>query len=413
MESHALHGDGIYYEASSTAGSPAGDAAWVNLFVPSTAELTRIGASLKMDTGFPDGDTATITLTVPTPKAFTLNLRRPGWAGDGFAVKVNGTSVELPSAASLRAGSAGGHNVGGDPVVQPSSFVELTRTWKTGDTIEVSLPKSLRLEPTPDDKKVAAIMWGPLVLAGDLGPRRQPRRGADAPDTQQPAPVIVAADRPVAEWVKPAVSRAGDFQALQVARVPAQPATLADVSLIPFYRLHRRSYSVYFDVLTAADFDARVAVIAAERERVRKLEAATVGFVQPGDVQPERDFNYQSDPPDRQVVRTNGRVNRGGTGWFSFDLPVDATSEMALVVTYLNPVGQPPAGGNFELQVDGTSLARFAPNTTATGFYDAQYLVPATLVRGKTKITVRFQAATPGRIAPVFGVRMIRAAAVR
>jgi hypothetical protein len=284
----------------------------------------------------------------------------------------------------------------------------LKRVWKTGDVVEISIPKSLRLEPTPDDKRVAAIMWGPLVLAGDLGPRRQPRRGADAPDTQQPSPVIVAADRPVAEWITPVASREGDFQALQVARVPAQPVALVDVSLIPFYRLHRRSYSVYFDVLTQPDFDARAAAIAADRERVRKLEAATVGFVQPGEMQPERDYNYQSEPADRQVVRTNGRANRGGTGWFSFDLPVDAATEMALVVTYLNPTGQQPAGGNFEIQVDGTSIAKFAPNTTATGFYDAQYIVPAALVRGKTKITVRFQAATPGRIAPVFGVRMIR-----
>ena len=34
---------------------------------------------------------------------------------------------------------------------------------KTGDIVELSLPKSLRLEPTPDNRSVAAIMWGPLV----------------------------------------------------------------------------------------------------------------------------------------------------------------------------------------------------------------------------------------------------------
>ena len=403
MESHALHGDGLYYESN--------DTMWVNLFVPSTAEFAS-GVRLQMETGFPDGDAATITLNVPAPKAFTLAVRRPVWAGDGFAVKVNGAAVEQPPLASLREAGAGGRGnaPGNEATRQSSSYVELKRTWKTGDTIELTLPKSLRLEPTPDNRQVAAIMWGPLALAGDHGPRRE-GRGPAAADA--PIPVLVAAGRPLAEWVVPAATRPGDFRAQQVARVPLSPDPPADVPLAPFYRTHRRRYSVYFDVLTPSEFDAHAAAIAAERERVRKLEAATVAFVQPGDVQPERDYNYQSDPRDRTVQRTEGRGNRGGGGWFSFDLPVDSGAEMALVVTYLNPLGLTPVLGDFQILVDGTAIARFEPNTTAAGFYDAQYAVPANLVSGKSKVTVRFEAASGGRIVPVFGVRMIRATLAR
>jgi DUF1680 family protein len=399
MESHALHGDGLYYE------SP--DTLWVNLFVPSTAQFTTAGVNLKMETDFPDGGTAKITLAVPKPATFTLAVRRPGWAGDGFAVKVNGASIEVPPLASLRAGSAGGRNVGNeDASPQPSSFVELKREWKSGDVVELSLPKSLRLEPTPDNRTVAAIMWGPLVLAGDLGARRE---GRNAALVETPIPVLVAGERPLGDWVVPAAVRAGDFRANQVARFVAQPAAPTDVSLTPFYRTHRRTYSVYFDVLTPSEFDARVAALAAERERVRKLGAATVAFVQVGDSQPEREFNYQSEPADRAVQRTNGRANRSGPGWFSFDLPVDGTTDMAVVVTYLNELGLPPASGNFQILVDGTAIASFAPNANATGFFDARYAIPATLARGKTKVTVRFQAASGGRIAPVVGVRTVRA----
>jgi hypothetical protein len=387
----------------------------VNLFVPSTAQFTTAGVKLKMETDFPDGGAATITLAMPKPAAFTLAVRRPSWAGDGFTVKVNGASVDVPPLASLRAGSAGGRNMGNeDASPQPSSFVELNRTWKTGDTVEFTLPKSIRLEPTPDNRSVAAIMWGPLVLAGDFGPRREGRvRTADSsavvPAAPAPIPVLVAADRPVGEWVVPSGARTGDFRVSQVARVPAQPAAPTDVPLTPFYRTHRRTYSVYFDVVTPSEFDARVAALAAERERVRRLDAATVAFVQVGDSQPEREFNYQSEPANRAVQRTNGRANRSGPGWFSFDLPVDPNADAALVVTYLNELGLPPASGNFQILVDGTVIAPFAPNSTATGFFDAQYAVPATLVHGKSKVTVRFQAAPGGRIAPVFGVRTIRA----
>jgi len=399
MENHGLYGDGLYYESA--------DTLWVNLFVPSTAQFALGGVRLAMDTTFPDGDDATIRLTLSSPKSFTLALRRPSWAGDGFTVKVNGAIIEMPPLASLRAGSAGGRNVGIDTTsLQPSSYVELTRTWKTGDTIEVKLPKSLRLEPTPDNRQIAAIMWGPLALASDLGPRVEGRAEAAA---APPVPAYVAADRPVTEWVVPA-SRPGDFRAQGVARAPAQPAAAAiDVSLTPFYRTHRRRYSVYFDVLTPAEFEAKAAQMAADRERARRLDAATLGFVQPGEMQPERDFNYQSDPADRAVQRAGGRPYRAGPGWFSFDLPVDGSGDIALVVTYFNDLGLPPASGNFEILVDGTSVVRFQPNATATGFYDARYAVPVDAVRGKTKVTVRFQASGNGRIAPVFGVRTIRA----
>jgi DUF1680 family protein len=400
MENHALHGDGLYYE------SP--DTLWVNLFVPSSAQFTTAGVHLQMDTDFPDGGAAKITLAMPKPAAFTLAVRRPSWAGDGFAVKVNGESVAVPPLASLRAGAAGGRTMGNeDASPQPSSFVELKRNWKSGDIVELTLPKSLRLEPTPDNRSVAAIMWGPLALAGDLGPRREGREERNA-GSETPIPVLVAADKPVDQWVVPAAARVGDFRASQVARIPTQPAAPTDVSLTPFYRTHRRTYSVYFDVVTPSEFDARVAALAAERERIRKLEAATVAFVQVGDSQPEREFNYQSDPANRAVRRTNGRANRDGAGWFSYDLPVDPSAGTALVVTYLNELGLPPAGGNFQILVDGTPVASFVPNPTAIGFFDAQYAMPATLVAGKSKVTVRFQAATGGRIVPVFGVRTIR-----
>src|SRR5689334_2078007 len=269
-----------------------------------------------------------------------------------------------------------------DSIPQPSSFVEISRTWNSGDTIEVALPKTVHLEPTPDDKRIAAIMWGPLVLAGDLGPRRE-SRGEGA--TGGPAPMLLAAERPVSEWVLPG-SRAGDFQVRQIGRVITQPTQNTDVALTPFYRTHERTYSVYFDVITPSEFEARVAAVAAERERMRRMEAATVAYVRPGDQQTEANFGYKSEPADRQVTNTNRRPGRGGPGWFSYDLAVDSASPAAIIVTYFNEIGLPPVLGNFEIDVDGTSIGKFEPNRTATGFFDARYDVPANLAQGKSKV---------------------------
>jgi hypothetical protein len=396
MENPALHGYGVFYE------SP--DTVWVNLYAPVTAKLASRDVTMAMETAFPEGETAKVTITAPKAQAFTLAMRRPNWAGDGFAVRVNGASVEIPTMASLRPGAAGGRALGNEDSQQlPSTYVEIDRTWKTGDVVEVTLPKTVVYEPTPDNASVGAIMWGPLVLAGNFGPRSEGRRGGPPP---APIPVLVVGDRPVKEWV---VRNGDDFVARGVAKLPGEPAAAAgDVPLTPFYRTHRKRYSVYFDVLTPSQFDAKVAGLNAERERAAAVAAATLGFAQPGDEKAEKDFNYQSQPADRQLSRGNGRAYRAGPGSFSFDLPVDASGDNTLLVTYVNEQGLPAALGRFDIIVDGQRIGSYAPDRVAVGFFDTRYPIPLDVTRGKSKVTVKFEAAPDSRIVPIYGVRLIR-----
>ena len=194
MESHALHGDGIFYES--------GDKLWVNLYTPSTAEWTEAGVSLIVETDFPEGESVILKLTLLSPREFILALRRPYWAGEGFSVVVNGEAVSDAAIDPFRDVPESGRPVPGRSGVEASgTYVELKRVWKTGDSVELVLPKSLGLEPVPDNPRVAAIMWGPLVLAADLGPERI--RGGEREGRFDPpaVPVFVAAELPVAQWV--------------------------------------------------------------------------------------------------------------------------------------------------------------------------------------------------------------------
>jgi uncharacterized protein len=384
MESHALHGDGLYYES--------GDKLWVNIYAPSTAKWEASGIDLAMDTNFPEGESASLKLTLKAPKQFTLALRRPSWAGEGFAVKVNGQTVkQLPA---------------------PGSYVELKRKWKTGDTVAVALPKTLRLEPLPDNKRVTAIMWGPIALAGDLGPERERRRGGQQTEAQAGArppaqpiriPSLVAADRPLSEWIKAVTDKPGNFRTAGVGREQ-------DVDLAPFYRLHRRAYSIYFDLFTPAEWEKKSAELLAAQERRRKLEAATVAFVdQPGETYSERDFNQRGE--DTTPVRVGGRPGRSARKWFSFDLPLGEAQPLKLIVTYH---GEERATRTFEILVDDARVGeqrieRHRPGSPTKSFFDVEYAIPAELARGKQKVTVRFQATGGNETAGVFGVRMIRA----
>ena len=400
MESHALHGGGIYYEA--------GDRLWVNLYAPSTAEWTAAGVNLKVDTDFPEGESVTLKMTLRSPKEFTLALRRPYWAGDGFSVKVNGEAVSEDMIDPYRGVPESGRPVAGrGGVEQSGTYVELKRTWKTGDTVVLILPKTLRLEPTPDNPRVAAIMWGPLVLAADLGPERERGRGRDVSYELPTIPVFVAAEQPVNQWLKSVPGEPGHFRITDVSRDSLGADLEIEVNLVPFYRLHRRTYAVYFDLFSKPEWEEKKAEYVAEQERQRELEKATVAYAQPGEMQPERDFNFQG-PEDSWPTRILGRPGRSGRSWFSFDLPVEPDRPMILVVTYYS--GERGRGeASFDILVDGELIGhQEVTRSSPPRFFDVEYAIDANIVKGKEKVTVRFQAAEGSFIASVFGIRMIR-----
>jgi uncharacterized protein len=370
MESHALHGYGIYYEASGRL--------WISLFVPSTVRWESAGVNLSATTDFPMGESATFAIESKEPKKFTLLVRRPYWAGSGFSIKVNGKAVP---------------NVSG-----PDSYVPIERTWRTGDVVDVVLPKQLHSEALPDNPSRLSLMWGPLVLAGDLGPEQKLEFEAELPPA---APVFVTDAKDVRDWLKPVEGKPRTFRTSHVGRP-------ADVTFVPFYELPERRYAVYWDVYTTEEWKRRSQIYAAEEDQRKKLDAATVAFVQPGQMQAERDFNEQGE--DSSPVQLEGRYGRRGTKWFSFDLPVEGTSPLRLIVTYSADARRP---GSFEVLVDGTRVAeqsvpRRSPEQKVE-FLDLGIDVAADLVQGKKKVTVRFKAKDGTQIPGIFGVRLVRA----
>ncbi len=363
MENHALHGAGIYHASQ--------DTLWINLYAPSTAVWKSAGVSCVMETDFPIGDAARIAVSCAMPKTFKLALRRP--AGCSVTVRVNGVSCD----------SAGG-------------FFEIDRTWSDGDVVELAFSKSLRLEPLPDNPDRVAILWGPLVLAGRLGSAGTSSRGGLAPDLDA-NPVLVAAGRPPAEWLEPVPGKPGVFRTRGVGRD-------RDVELLPFHQLHRARYAAYWDLYTESGFAAKAVEIRAERERQRQLEAATVAYVQPGEMQPERDFNQQG--ADSTPDRVMGRACRRGSGWFSYDVPVEDSQPMTLIVTYHRDEWR---RRTFDLKVDGSLLgSQVIEARGVPGFFEVAHPLPPEVVRGKKKVTIRFDATQGNEIGAVFGLRMVR-----
>jgi hypothetical protein len=140
-EEFAKFNDSIY--------SHDGESVWVNQFVASELNWPEKKFGLRQDTKFPAEQATTLTVKTAEPQMRTVRVRIPGWCAEGGSVAVNGRKLEA-------FGQAG-------------SYLAITRTWKDGDKIEVSLPMTKWALPLPGDDTLAAQMFGPMVMAGLMG----------------------------------------------------------------------------------------------------------------------------------------------------------------------------------------------------------------------------------------------------
>lgn len=376
MENHVRYGDFIYFHDDA--------GLWVNLYIPSELDWRDLGVRVRLDTDWPYGDTAVVSVDCQEPREFTLRLRHPHWAEQGLIARVR--SGEAPEAGDTyeRSGDAA------------PGYLEITRVWRSGDRVEIRFPMSLRTESMPDNPDRIAIFYGPTLLAADLGPVNDPR--ADQPGF---VPVLLTDRRPVRDWVIPVSVSELTFRTEGVGRP-------RDVALTPFFSLHDRRYTVYLDVFTEEGWAKKEAEIRAEREREAALAARTLDVLRIGEMQPERDHNLQGERTG--AGEAFGRKWRHATdgGWFSFDMRVDPDRPVELICTYWGSDG----GGyrEFDILVDGAKIAtQKLENNAPNRFFDAVYPIPANWTRGKSQVTIRFQA-HPGKWAGgVFGVRTVRA----
>jgi hypothetical protein len=106
------------------------------------------GVRLKQATNFPESERAELAIEKTPAKAWTLRLRIPAWTTAENSVAINGKRLEASGT--------------------PGSYLTLTRVWKAGDRVELTMPMRLTAEPLADDRTQQAFLYGPLVLAGQF-----------------------------------------------------------------------------------------------------------------------------------------------------------------------------------------------------------------------------------------------------
>lgn len=219
MENHAKYGDSIYFHDEYSL--------YVNLFIASQLNWPERNVVITQKTEFPDQANSTLTINTRKASRFGIKIRHPAWC-ELMTVTVNGE-------AAIKSTLPG--------------YFEVNRKWRDGDVIKIEMPMKPRLQYLPTSTDIAAVMMGPIVLAGRFG-----KEGIE------PGSDIIVNERTYGDMLNIAMKiptvvmdNAGLEQHLQrtskdklVFKIkPQQPDR--ELELIPYYRIAHERYSLYWN----------------------------------------------------------------------------------------------------------------------------------------------------------------------
>ena len=377
MENHGKYNDTIYFHDDSSL--------YVNLFIPSELTWKEKGIKVRQLTKFPEQNSTSLAISADTPVRLAIKVRYPSWASSGITVLVNGQRQAIAG--------------------KPGSYVSIDRQWRSGDTVQVQLPMSLHMEALPDDPHIQALMYGPIVLAGDLGTEGLSglkRYGPSAPPLGRVSSIEVptfvadsAAD--VLARVKPVIGKPLTFQTTGLGKPN-------DVTLIPLYKTFEPRYTVYWTIYNPTEYDAKKAEIAALAAKRKSVADRTIDLVDVSNDASEQAHGYQGQGTEDGFVETR-RWRDARNGFLSYELKIDPATDITLVATYRGGEGQRRV---FDVLVDGVKVASESLAYHPAELMDREYKLRSELTKGKQKITVRLVPQPNARTGGLIELRTVR-----
>jgi uncharacterized protein len=222
MENHAKYGDSIYFHAA--------DSLYVNLFISSELYWREKRMRIVQTTKFPDEPAARFTVHAREPVKIKLKIRHPEWC-QRVTVSINGSAHTASE--------------------QSGSYIDIDRIWHDGDVVMAELPMRLHLEALPGASDVAALMYGPIVLAARLGTQGltpgadiivNERTSGDMLNLPLELPRLALSAQTLSEKV---LRKTEDQLFFSVKAM--QPDR--ELELIPYYRIAHERYNLYWQLV--------------------------------------------------------------------------------------------------------------------------------------------------------------------
>lgn len=379
LENHAKYGEMIYARQS--------DTLLVNLFIPSRLQWKEKDMEIIQANRFPEEETTRLTVSPARPTRFTLCLRYPEWVEKGaLKVSVNNEPVTFDA--------------------RPGSYLPLTREWKKGDVVEMTLPMHLSASQLPDKSNYYSFLYGPIVLAAATDTTRQTglfaddsRGGHIAHGPKIPSreiPLVVGEPDKLTSLLHPVAGKPLTFTLTSL-----YPENRGEMTLMPFFRIYESRYILYWQQASAAEAEEIRKRTEEQEKETLQLDAVTLDAVICGEQQPESDHFIRSE--QSTIGDYEGLHWREARGWFSYELKNPAGKARTLRIVYHDY----DPSRSFSLLWNGTPLQAATTDRRADGFTVITYSLSSP--QGKTgKATVRFEAA-PGSLTPkVFEIRLMK-----
>jgi alpha-glucosidase len=227
MENHAKYGDSIYFHDA--------ESLYVNLFIASELNWSEKKLRITQKTRFPDQEATELTVRAEAPVRLHMKIRHPEWCR-AATVRINGRR-------HVRSAVAG-------------TYIDIDRTWRDGDVVQIRLPMQLRLQPLPNAPDLVALLYGPIVLAGRLGTEGltpgadiivNERTSGDMLNVPMAVPRLSLSEASLTRQVK---RKPGTALAFTIrAQMPSR-----DIELVPFHRIAHERYTLYWSLAPSQAF---------------------------------------------------------------------------------------------------------------------------------------------------------------
>ena len=376
MENHGKYGEFVYAHE--------GDNLYVNLFVPTTLNWKEKGVRLTQETAFPYE--AKTKITINEGGTFTLNVRHPSWCS-AFEVKVNGTAVNA---------------------TETLGYLPISRTWKTGDVVEIALPMQVTLQPLQNYTDYVAFKYGPILLSTKTG--NDGVTGLFADDSRM-GHVASGAQKNI--YTAPLLIGDRDKLAAAVEMTDASKLQFKingyysdekwkDLILEPFANIHGYRYMMYWLNVDGEKWDAIKAELEAQEAAAQLLESRTLDYVDCGTQQSEADHYMQQSGSNKGEYQ--GEYWRDGQQ-FSYLMQTKGKSNgITLMCRYW---GGDAGNRKFDIKIDNTTIATESLTGGKNEFVNKEYDIPANLLEGKTQVRVKFQAKSGNIAGGVYYIRLL------
>ena len=381
MENFTKLGDSIYFHND--------DSIIVNQYVASVLNWKEKGITLTQDSDVTKSDEAAFTVSSANgPINLHIYLRVPEWISGPAYVTINDESVT--------------------GLVTEGGYIDLDRTWSTGDVIKIKYPMTVQAIGLPDNDTVYAFRYGPTLLAAKLGTERMDLNNGDNL-TWAGANLSAAHYKVVGseEWATGIAYGSTNISILGSETLYIDDATLdsyiqniADnmertssdtlefklngtdasdnfddgLTFVPFNTLNDERYGIYwyFSAQTQEELEA---TIMKNKEELR-IANCRVDSIQPGYGQYEQDSIHAIEESNS----VSGTIEQGGStryasagGYFSYNMKVNPERNNSVLCRF----AKEDNGKTIKITVGDTVIATDTLNYSGTeDFYDVYYKIP-------------------------------------